>query len=324
MYGATAAKVAYSEIDLTTNQACCNLVINPLKADSLYVYYYLSNVYSELHNLAIGAAQQNLSVRVISDFPIILPPLEEQKRIANILSALDNKIELNRRINENLEQQAQVLFKHWFVDFAPFKDNNFIESEIGMIPKGWRVVELGDVTTITKDKVGNRSDVKVLSPISTGELMLSEEYFNKQVFSESIAKYILVRPNSFAYNPARINIGSIGRNTFDFDGCVSPVYVVFECEKGYHYFFDLYRRLSIFKEEVIKRSIGGVRQTLNYTDFSLIKVVYPPLNVVSKFNVLYEHLLQYKKLNSRENEYLSNLRDILLPKLMSGELNIDE
>lgn len=85
-----------------------------------------------------------------------------------------------------------------------------------------------------------------------------------------IEKYIIVKPNSFTYNPARVNIGSIGRNTFGFNGCVSPVYVVFSCENGYHYFFDMYRHLQIFKDEIITRSIGGVRQTLNYADFALI------------------------------------------------------
>ena len=91
------------------------------------------------------------------------------------------------------------------------------------------------------EKVKNRTDVRVLSPVTTGELVLSEEYFTKQVFSESIAKYITVKPLQFAYNPARVNIGSLGMNTFEFDGCVSPVYVVFECERDYQYFFESQR-----------------------------------------------------------------------------------
>ena len=226
--------------------------------------------------------------------------------------------------NDNLEQQAQALFKSWFLDFEPFKSGRFVESELGMIPEGWRVVSLGEVTTLEKERVGNRSNVKVLSPIATGELILSEEYFTKQVFSESISRYILVKPCFFAYNPARVNIGSIGRNTFDFDGCVSPVYVVFSCEDGYHYFFDMYRGLSSFKEEVITRSIGGVRQTLNYSDFALIKIVYPPKEIILEFNILFERLYQSQILYSQENRHLAELRDALLPKLMSGELKIDK
>lgn len=162
-----------------------------------------------------------------------------------------------------------------------------------------------------------------MSPITTGELVLSEEYFTKQVFSESITKYIIVKPNQFAYNPARINIGSIGRNTFEFDGCVSPVYVVFECEKGYHYFFDFFRKTDAFKQEVISRAIGGVRQTLGYKDFALIKVIYPPQNVVLEFNTIYTNLLNLQNHNNIEVKNLSALRDTLLPKLMAGEIAIE-
>ena len=230
----------------------------------------------------------------------------------------------DRRRNDNLEQQAQALYKSWFVDFEPFKNGNFVESELGLIPEGWKVMELGSCTKQVTDKVKNRTDVKVLSPVTTGELVLSEEYFTKQVFSESISKYIIVKPLHFAYNPARVNIGSLGMNTFEFDGCVSPVYVVFECEKGYHHFFDYFRKTEMFKEEVLARAIGGVRQTLGYKDFALIKLVYPPASVVERFNSIYSKLLNIKRHLIVENADLIETRDSLLPKLMSGELKINE
>lgn len=226
--------------------------------------------------------------------------------------------------NHNLEEQAQALYKSWFVDFEPFKDGKFVESELGMIPEGWRVVTMGEVTTEIRTKVGNRTGIKVLSPINTGKLALSEEYFTKQVFSNSIAKYILVEPHSFAYNPARVNIGSIGMNEFPFDGCVSPVYVVFRCEDEYEYLFDFFRKGERFKTEVITRSIGGVRQTLTYKDFSMIKMVYPPAHIIRNFNSIYHTF--YRKINDLENQNkkISELRDSILPKLMSGELKINE
>ena len=226
--------------------------------------------------------------------------------------------------NHNLEEQAQALYKSWFVDFEPFRGGNFVDSELGMIPEGWRVAELGTVTRQSSQKVKDRIDVKVLSPVTTGELVLSEEYFTKQVFSESISKYIVVKPLHFAYNPARVNIGSIGMNMFSFDGCVSPVYVVFECEKGYHHFFDYYRKTASFKDEVLNRAIGGVRQTLSYKDFALIKLVYPPYDIVEKFNCIYAGLLENKNSIKREISKLSELRDTILPKLLSGELKIDD
>lgn len=110
MYGATAGKVAINKIPVTTNQACCNLEIDSRKADYNYVYYYLKWKYPELSNLASGAAQQNLNVGIIKAFPISLPPLEVQKVIGETLSCLDAKIDLNDRMNENLEKQAQAIF----------------------------------------------------------------------------------------------------------------------------------------------------------------------------------------------------------------------
>lgn len=307
-----------------------NLTENCVKLTNLrgverdFLFYFLKSEYgqNETNKGIVGAVQAKLPIKNIENIKIPLPSLEEQRRIAGILGSLDDKIELNRRINANLEAQAQALFRSWFVDFEPFRDGPFVDSELGKIPQGWKVAELGDVTKQQTEKVGPQKTVKVLSPITTGELVLSEEYFTKQVFSESITKYIIVKPNQFAYNPARINIGSIGRNTFEFDGCVSPVYVVFECEKGYHYFFDFFRKTDAFKQEVISRAIGGVRQTLGYKDFALIKVIYPPQNVVLEFNTIYTNLLNLQNHNNIEVKNLSALRDTLLPKLMAGEIAI--
>ena len=322
MYGATAGKTAIAKIPLTTNQACCNLTINPTVADYRFVYYSLANKFNELASLANGGAQQNLNAQIIKDFVISLPGIYTQKFIANILSSLDEKIENNRKINSNLEEQAKALFKSWFIDFEPFKGGKFVESELGKIPEGWEVVTIGEVTDNIKEKVCDRDSIKVLSPVTSGHLVLSEEYFSKQVFSSSIAKYIVVKHNDFAYNPARINIGSIGMNEFEFDGCVSPVYVVFRCQSGYEYFFDLYRRTSYFIEEVKKRAIGGVRQTLSYKDLSLIQLIYPPKKVVDAFNFIYISFIHEIHSNDVSNKKLEAIRDALLPKLMSGEIDV--
>lgn len=148
MYGATAGKTAISTIPLTTNQACCNLMIDEHIADYRYVYYALKSNYEKLASLANGGAQQNLNAQQIKDFEIPYLSLSEQKNIANVLSSFDDKIELNRRINDNLEQQAQALFKSWFVDFEPFKNGKFIDSELGKIPEGWKVGSIGDYCKI--------------------------------------------------------------------------------------------------------------------------------------------------------------------------------
>jgi len=305
------------------NQSCFGLRGNNV-VDKNFLYYLTRTKVNELRKSAHGSVFDTITRETFDNLRCLVPPLQTQQKIGNILSSLDSKIELNKRINDNLEQQAQALFKSWFVDFEPFKDRKFVDSELGMIPEGWRVEELGNITNSITEKAGNRTDVKVLSPVNTGELLLSEEYFTKQVYSKNLAKYIMVAPNDFSYNPARINIGSIGMNTFDFSGCVSPVYVVFRCEKGYHHFFNIFKTTKNFKEEVNTRAIGGVRQTLSYKDFSLIKIVYPPKEVVEQFNKIYSHIMTLIKKYENEIRNLSKIRNTLLPKLMSGELKIND
>ena len=115
MYGATAGKSAINKIPLATNQACCNLIIDHKKADYRYVYYHLLNSYEKLLSAATGAAQQNLGAKQIAAMQIFLPTLDEQTKIADILSTVDEKIELNHRMNNMLEQMGQALFGHYFI-----------------------------------------------------------------------------------------------------------------------------------------------------------------------------------------------------------------
>ena len=288
----------------------------------LKYYTHSKPYYDWVHSFDTGGTRGNINAKAFGKLPIVLPSRKAQDRIVEIMKSFDDKIEVNRQINDNLLLQARALYKSWFIDFEPFKGGEFEDSELGMIPHGWSVKQLGEITTQVNEKVKERVDVKVLSPITSGELVLSEEYFTKQVFSESISKYIVVKPTYFAYNPARVNIGSLGMNEYGFDGCVSPVYVVFRCEDDYQYFFDLFRRTETFKEEVKARAIGGVRQSLTYKDFSLIKVVYPPIDVIHSFNQVYSRILAKTKHNNVETTRLASIRDTLLPKLMSGELKI--
>ena len=290
----------------------------------LKYYTHSKPYYDWVQSFGTGSTRGNINAKTYGNMPIPLPPRDIQDKVVDVLKSLDDKIEVNRRINDNLEQQAQALFKSWFVDFEPFKEGEFEETEQGMIPKGWKAGSLEDITVQKSERVGDRDDVKVLSPVTTGQLMLSEEYFTKQVFSESIAKYKVVEIGDFAYNPARVNIGSLGRNNYDFDGCVSPVYVVLSCKDGYAHLFDLYRKTEKFKTEVNLRAIGGVRQSLNYKDFAFIQCIVPPYRVVEEFNAMYEHLLVMQKHTQEESERLASLRDSLLPRLMSGELKVNE
>lgn len=153
MYGATAGKVAVNKIPVTTNQACCNLIIDKEKADYRFIYYNILSRFASIANMAVGGAQQNLNAGMIKDLVINLPDLPTQTAIAEILSSLDDKIELNNKINQELENLAQTLFKQWFIDFEfpnengePYKSSGgeMVESELGEIPKGWEVKMVTD------------------------------------------------------------------------------------------------------------------------------------------------------------------------------------
>lgn len=303
------------------------VVLKNISENAEFLSYYIKSALfqSVLKSIVVGSAIPTLSQKNLANLKINVPKeVDDQRRIASILSSLDRKIELNNKINADLEEMAQAIFKNWFVDFEPFKDGKFVDSELGMIPEGWKVGTLGDITKNKSAKVKERNDVKVLSPVTTGELVLSEEYFTKQVFSSSIAKYKIVNKGDFAYNPARVNIGSLGRNDFDFDGCVSPVYVVFSVLDGYENYFDLFRKTDFFKDSVASLAIGGVRQSLSYDDLSSIEVIIPSENAVEEFNNLYNQMKKTIKANKLESSRLSLLRDTLLPRLMSGELEVPE
>lgn len=316
--------VAIAANDMCTNQGFKSVIPNE-ETDSEFLYYLLKYNKNYIASQGSGTTFAEVSGKTMKDIEVVVPQTkDDQHRIASILSSLDRKIELNNKINADLEEMAQAIFKNWFVDFEPFKDGKFVDSELGMIPEGWKVGTLGDITKNKSAKVKERNDVKVLSPVTTGELVLSEEYFTKQVFSSSIAKYKIVNKGDFAYNPARVNIGSLGRNEFDFDGCVSPVYVVFSVLDGYENYFDLFRKTDFFKDSVASLAIGGVRQSLSYDDLSSIEVIIPSENAVEEFNNLYNQMKKTIKANKLESSRLSSLRDTLLPRLMSGELEVPE
>jgi len=121
MYGATVGELGITDREMTCNQACCAMLVNESRADFRFVFYTLLNFKKQIKSLATGAAQQNLSGKTIKEFEFCFPSINQQHQIADTLENLDKKIELNRQINQTLEDMAQALFKSWFVDFDPVK-----------------------------------------------------------------------------------------------------------------------------------------------------------------------------------------------------------
>ena len=321
--GSDLGKVVLTSEDTVTNQQINSIIVNE-DYDYNFIYYTMSLIGKQLNYMSKSStAVPIINKSTFSKELIHVPPLEEQRKISSILSNIDNLIDNLNKINKNLEEQIETIYNSFFVYYDDYSQEELEECEIGLIPKEWKLLSLGEVTTQIKEKVGDK-DYKVFSAVNTGNLILSEEYFDKQVFSKSIEKYIVVKQKEFAYNPARINIGSIGRNDFDYDGCVSPVYVAFKVEEEYENFMNMFIQSDRFKQWVITLASGSVRQTLNYADFSIIKLAYPPIDLIKKFNNIYDNYYEVINYNKSVIHNLEKIRDILLPKLMSGEIDVSK
>ena len=324
MYGATAGKSCIVKVPMTTNQACCNLTINDEVADYEFVYYTLKNDYTTLASLANGGAQQNLNAQIIKDYVLKMPSLADQRRIASILSSLDRKIELNNKINADLEEMAQAIFKNWFVDFEPFKDGKFVDSELGMIPEGWKVGTLKDLLYLRKDSIKstNRGKLPYL-PIDTipmHNLVATDFKSNEeaksslQIFEENdiIVGAMRVYFHRVILAPCR----GITRTTcfvLSVKDENNLAYSLMQCNQD---------EAISFAERTSKGS------TMPYAvwdgGYGEYKIVIPPCDVMKSFNDLLCNFLSKMNENAIENRNLSLLRDTLLPRLMSGELEVPE
>lgn len=276
-------------------------------------YRIISPIGKEILSRAtIWSTQPAYTIVSLKQLPIHLPPLPEQKAIAAVLSSFDEKIELLRAENQTLEQMGQELFKERFGKWKVGDD----------LPEGWRVGKLGEMWIQITQKVKEDSDRVVLSAVNTGNLVLSEEYFSKQVYSNSISKYIVCNKWDFAYNPARINIWSIWRNSY-WNGAVSPVYVVFRPKEGGGRFLEYIFKSRKFNDHVAKYSNWSVRQALNYDWFSRLELIIPWNDILVKFNNTLQVFEKKIKRNLEQIQSLSATRDQLLPKLMSGEVRVE-
>jgi len=292
---------------------------------------------------AVGATMLNLNASILSSLPIRVPPLQLQIGIVKLLSGLDARVDVFEENNLTLESIAQAVFKSWFVDFDPVRakaegrepegvdadtaalfPDGFDETGRTAVPRGWRRGVLGDILFDWTERVGSRS-VPVLSAVNSGELVPSKEVFRKQVHSTNTSHYKVVPPFAFAYNPSRINIGSIGLNETGQDGAVSPVYVV--CRPVSvpvaYYVWHLLRTPAI-REWINVLSSGTVRQNLTYRDFASIPVVIPPDELLERFLSIRSTLYRRVAHNQRMIDTLTALRAELLPRLISGKLRVPE
>lgn len=328
MYGATAGKSCIVKVPMTTNQACCNLTINDEVADYEFVYYSLKNDYTTLASLANGGAQQNLNAQIIKDYVLQMPSLADQRRIASILSSLDRKIELNNKINADLEEMAQAIFKNWFVDFEPFKDGKFVDSELGMIPEGWKVGTLGEFCKCLLGGTPSRSKEEYwngdVNWINSGEInkfriLEASEKITELGLAKSATKLLPKKTTVLAITGATLGQVSL----LEIDTCAnqSVIGVLENTEVPYEYIYPFIKDRI---EMLIQHQTGGAQQHINKDNVESLIFLLPAKNVLEGYISLVRPM--YKRIESQcfENLYLSTLRDTLLPRLMSGELEVPE
>ena len=329
MYGATAAKVAMNMVDLTTNQACCNLTIDKSLANPKYVYYYLYSNYERLLNLASGAAQQNLNSNIIKEFPINIPSLNVQNEVVTLLSTIDDKIELNQKINNHLEGLAKSIYRYHFIDFKPYSQDNFKSTTIGEIPENWSVQSIEDFVDDMKNggtpKRGESDywENGTVPWLKTGEInnniiIKSEEHITKLGLKNSSAKLLPVNSIIMALygtgTAARIGLLKLEATTNQ--ACCAMI-----CNDFNKTLF-LYLFLLFNQKEIENLASGSVQQNLSKDLIANLKLVVPPIEIID--NLPFKEIFDTIANNYFEIEYLTNLRDTLLPKLMSGEIDVSK
>jgi type I restriction enzyme, S subunit len=281
-----------------------------------FVYYFLK--FLDLKRLDVGSANPTLNRNIVHPIRVKWTNIENQEFIVNILETLDEKIELNNSIIETIQQMLFSVYKEWFVHFARFKE---IDSN-SKLPNGWKQGVLGDLVSERKVRVGDSTDLEVLSVVNTGKFVRSDELFEKQVYSKDLSKYKLVEKWDYAYNPYRINIGSIAMLEKEMTGAVSPAYVVFRPKKGYEWFLRFFILLDYTKDQMSQLSSGSVRQSLRYSDLTSIKVNIPSEDVVESFNkIVRQYHNMILSLEDEINE-LEEVRDYLLPRLLTGRIKM--
>lgn len=304
--GKNKARIKEEDLPLLLAQRVACVRHNEL-AEQDYLYY---NIFSKkfidyVNSIHTGSAIPHISQKQIEDYKILLPNLETQRRIASILSSLDRKIELNNKINADLEEMAQAIFKNWFVDFEPFKDGKFVDSELGMIPEGWKVGCLGDLITIKYGKDHKKLDDGTFPVYGSGGFM----------------RFV----NSWLYNGESVLIPRKG--TLD--------NIMYVCEKFWTVdtmFFSVPKMDYVMKYvynyikrfDFSKMNEGTSVPSNTAARLNKMPILIPTHEILEMYDETLCPVYNKRKMKDKESRTLSLLRDTLLPRLMSGELEIPE
>ena len=308
MYGQgdTAGRVAINKIPLTTNQACCNLIINKEKADYNFVYYKLSTIYDTIVALKSGGAQPNLNAGKVKGLEITLPPLPTQQKIASVLSAYDDLIENNRKQIKLLEEAALKLYKEWFVKLN-FPGHETTKIADG-VPDGWKKGKLSDLgefkrgKTITKDQTLSGS-----VPVVAGGL--EPAYYHNEFNTES--PVITVSGSGANAGFTRMyneRVWASDCSFLDSSKC--------DC------LFFIYCVLKSSTAIVDSLQKGAAQPHVYAKDINALEILIPNKNILEKFEKLTKPYFNKIKNCQLSIVNLQSARDKLLPKLMNGEIEV--
>ena len=328
--GKNKARIKEEDLPLLLAQRVACVRHNEL-AEQDYLYY---NIFSKkfidyVNSIHTGSAIPHISQKQIEDYKILLPDLETQRRIASVLSSLDRKIELNNKINADLEEMALAIFKNWFVDFEPFKDGKFVDSELGMIPEGWKVGCLGDMGAVVCGKTPSKSNsnyyggdipfIKIPDMHGNAFVENSEDRLTEEGSLSQIKK--LIPPYSLMVS-CIATVGLVSINTKP-SHTNQQINTVIPHNKSS--LFYLYQHIKN-NEEFLKNMGRGGTTTLNVNtkSFSNIRLLIPSEKTLGQFHGVVGGLFKKIELNMHQSRTLSLLRDTLLPRLMSGEIEVPE
>lgn len=329
--GKNKARIKEEDLPLLLAQRVACVRHNEL-AEQDYLYY---NIFSKkfidyVNSIHTGSAIPHISQKQIEDYKILLPNLETQRRIASILSSLDRKIELNNKINADLEEMAQAIFKNWFVDFEPFKDGKFVDSELGMIPEGWKVGRLDEIADVVggstpskaKPEYYTQKGIAWLTPkdlsnhpavyTSRGEIDITEEGYN------STSTKLMPKGTILFTSRAPIGYISIAQN----DICTNQGFKSLVPKKAGTCF--LYCFLKYVTPEIENKSTGSTFKEASGSLMKSLQVLMPEQKVFEDFETIVSPLFARIESLEKESSRLSLLRDTILPRLMSGELEVPE
>lgn len=327
----TRAPIGYLRIALNpicTNQGFKSLIPKADVADNQFLFYLLKNNVEYLKSVGVGTTFAEISGSALRQIEFPFPPLPTQTHIAEILSALDDKIELNRQTNATLEAIAQTIFKEWFINFNfPGATCDMVESELGLIPKGWKVAKLGEILDV---KGGTTPSTKVeeywngeysfatpkdLSSLQSPFLLKTERRITAKGVKQ-ISSGIL--PSGILLLSSRAPIGYLAIS--DIPVSINQGFIAINAKETSNLFILLWLKNNI--ETIIGRANGSTFLEISKSNFREIKLILPDKKIFILFDELISPFFDQINSNEKQTILLTSIRDALLPKLMDGEMGI--